>query len=110
MRHPFVPGEGFQRDIDELPQAAKEALIVTIRHVLDGEERGRPLDARTSTADLSDCRKVYFDYDTRVKPRYRFVYQETPQGITGLTVVAIAVGKRDGLDAYLRAARNLGRD
>lgn len=109
MTHRFVVGHGFQADVDALPQSAKEALVVALRDVLDGVRRGAPLEQRDSTADLSDCRKLYFDPDPHSRPRYRLVYRETEGGVIGVTVTAIAVGRRDGLDAYLRAARNLGR-
>ncbi|WP_237398219.1 hypothetical protein [Rathayibacter rathayi] len=75
-----------------------------------GEFSGLLLEERDGTADLSDCRKVYFDRDPREpRPRFRLVYRLLPSDIRPTTVHAVAVGYRAGLDAYVRAARNLGR-
>lgn len=59
--------------------------------------------------DLSDCRKIYFDTDNNQKPRYRLVYRLTPNEVRAVAVEAVAVGERRSLDAYVRAAKSLGR-
>lgn len=102
--------DGFQDDIDALPLRVREAAVLVLMDVRAGRERGQQLDTRASTADLSDCRKIYFDPDPRVKARYRLVIRFSPNAVEAVAVEAVSVGKREGLDAYLRAARNLGRD
>ena len=101
---------GFQDDIDALPDLAtrKMALDMLVL-VRDGKTRGRPLDDRVSTGDLSDCYKIYFDPDGSGKPRFRLVYRYTPTEIAAVAVEAVAVGRRADLDAYRRAIANLGR-
>jgi hypothetical protein len=101
---------GFQADIDALPDLAtrKMALDMLVL-VRDGKTRGRPLDDRVSTGDLSDCYKLYFDPDGSGKPRFRLVYRYTPTEVAAVAVEAVAVGRRADLDAYRRAITNLGR-
>lgn len=103
---------GFERDIHDLPtlELRKRALELLVA-VAKGQVRGQSLDERVATGDLSDCRKLYFDDDPRnPKPNYRLVYRITPDELHAVAVEAVAVGERFELDAYLRAARNLGRD
>lgn len=109
MRHAFKQVPGFQQDLYDLPEPVRRAAATVLMDVVEGTRRGQLLESRSATADLSDCRKVYFDSDPRAKPRYRLVYMETADGITGLCIVAVAVGRRAALDAYGRAAKNLGR-
>jgi len=101
---------GFQQDIDALPdlQTKKMALDMLVL-VRDGKTRGVKLDARVSTADLGDCYKLYFDPEGVGRPRYRLVYRFTPDELTAVALEAVAVGRRADLDAYKRAAANLGR-
>ncbi len=101
---------GFQGDIDALPDLAtrKMALDMLVL-VRDGKIRGRPLDDRISTGDLSDCYKLYFDPDGSGKPRFRLVYRYTPTEVAAVAVEAVAVGRRADLDAYRRAIANLDR-
>lgn len=101
---------GFQADIDALPDLAtrKMALDMLVL-VRDGKTRGRPLDDRVSTGDLSDCYKLYFDPDGSGKPRFRLVYRYTPTEVAAVAVEAVAVGRRAQLDAYRRAIANLDR-
>jgi len=101
---------GFQQDMFDLPMPARKVAALLLKDLVEGTFNGQALEVRTSTADLSDCYKVYFDPDPRAdKPRYRLVYQETTEGSTGICIVGVAVGRREGLDAYFRASRNLGR-
>ncbi|WP_139187238.1 hypothetical protein [Pseudarthrobacter chlorophenolicus] len=86
-------------------------LLMDIR---DGRISGLSLDESSATGDLSDCYKVYFDpdpeFDNRSEWRFRLVYRLLGDGaVAGLTVEGVAVGRRHGLDAYLRAVANLGR-
>ncbi|WP_258059280.1 hypothetical protein [Clavibacter michiganensis] len=90
------------------PLAAR--VIDLLLLIASGDLRGQPLEERAGTADLSDCRKLYFDLDPREeRPEFRLVYRLLPNEDAPTTVQAIAVGYRANLDAYVRAARNLGR-
>ena len=102
---------GFQQDIDALPdmRTRKMALDMLVL-VRDGKTRGVKLDARVGTGDLGDCYKLYFDPEGVGRPRYRLVYRFTPDEIAAVAIEAVAVGRRANLDAYQRAAANLGRD
>ncbi|WP_030147768.1 hypothetical protein [Mycetocola saprophilus] len=108
LRMEVLPG--FQEDLDALPDLRTRKmtidLIVAIR---DGTVRGVPLDDRVATGDLRDCFKLYFDPIGNVKPRFRLVYRFASDGIAVVAVQAVAVGRRQGLDAYFRAARRLDR-
>ncbi|SDY47809.1 hypothetical protein [Herbiconiux ginsengi] len=101
---------GFQDDIDALPNVATRQMAVNmLLHVRNGDVRGIALDDRASTGDLGDCFKLYFDPDGSDKPRFRLVYRFTPNEVQAVAIEAVAVGRRQGLDAYLRAAERLGR-
>lgn len=85
-------------------------VIELLKLVASGDLSGLPLEEREGTADLSDCRKIYFDLDPREeRPRFRLVYRVLPNEAHPTRVQAVAVGYRASLDAYVRAARNLGR-
>lgn len=111
---------GFENDLVDLitseggPVANRHPLAVTVfkllKSIADEELSGLELEERAGTANLSDCRKVYFDLDPREKqPRFRLVYRLLPNEKHPRTVQAVAVGYRASLDAYVRAAHNLGR-
>ena len=85
-------------------KALEMAVLVWV-----GLVRGHPLDDRVATGDLSDCFKLYFDTIGGGKPRFRLVYRELRDGVQVVAVQPVAVGLREGLDAYTRAAKNLGR-
>lgn len=82
-------------------------MLVLVRA---GKVSGVKLDSRVGNGDLGDCYKLYFDPDGSGKPRYRLVYRYTPDEIRAIAVEAVAVGRRENLDAYIRAIANLGRD
>lgn len=101
---------GFQQDIDALPdQQTKKMALDMLVLVRAGKIKGVKLDSHVDTGDLGDCYKLYFDPDGSGKPVYRLVYRYTPNEISAVALEAVAVGRRDGLDAYTRAIANLGR-
>jgi hypothetical protein len=102
--------DGFKTDLAELPLEVQKAAALALVSVRDGERSGRLLDERASVGDLSDCYKLYFDPDPHAKPRYRLVYRIVGNRVAALTVHAVSVGRREGMDAYLRAVKNLDRD
>jgi ParE toxin of type II toxin-antitoxin system, parDE len=57
---------------------------------------------------LKGCRKVRFDEpDWHGKPRYRFVYRNEPADGAPATSVVLAIGRRDRMIAYAKAARRV---
>jgi hypothetical protein len=106
----LTKSEGFEGDLFALPsrELMQRALALLV-DVSKGSLRGQELETLVATGDLSDCRKIYFDVDNNQKPRYRLVYRLTPNEVRAAAVEAVAVGERRGLDAYVRAAKNLGR-
>jgi hypothetical protein len=104
------PPAGFQKDLAALPNDdVRRMTMLTASSVKKGERRGVKLDKRVATADLSDCYKIYFDPQGDIKPRYRLAYRLRSAGLQVVAAQLVAVGERDGLDAYLCAAKNLGR-
>jgi len=99
---------GFEGDLFALPSRAlmKRALTLLVE-ISRGNLASHKLEKLVATGDLSDCRKIYFDTDNNQKPRYRLVYRLTPNEVRAVAVEG--VGERRSLDAYVRAAKNLGR-
>lgn len=57
---------------------------------------------------LKGCRKVRFDEPSwRGKPRYRFVYRNEPGDGAPAKSVVLAIGRRDRMIAYAKAARRV---
>lgn len=57
---------------------------------------------------LKGCRKVRFDQPGwHSKPRYRFVYRNEPADGAPATSVVLAIGRRDRMIAYAKAARRV---
>jgi hypothetical protein len=104
------PLNGFQADIDDLrDESAARMAVLQLKSVALGQLTGEPLNKRASTGDLSDCFKLYFDPVGGQKPRFRLVYRIVVVPGGEQRVQPVSVGLRGDLDAYLRAARNLGR-
>ncbi len=70
---------------------------------------GLPLRDHPQLGDLSDCRKIYFDERADVPPRWRIVYRVLPDELNPRTVDVLSIGRRAHADAYVLAARRLGR-
>jgi hypothetical protein len=57
---------------------------------------------------LKGCRKVRFDEPGwKRKPRYRFVYRNEPSDGAPAKSVILAIGRRDRMIAYAKAARRV---
>jgi hypothetical protein len=57
---------------------------------------------------LKGCRKVRFDEPGwKGKPRYRFVYRNEPADGAPAKSVILAIGRRDRMIAYAKAARRV---
>jgi mRNA-degrading endonuclease YafQ of YafQ-DinJ toxin-antitoxin module len=70
---------------------------------------GTQLRDHPTMGDLSDCRKIYFDERADVAPRWRIVYRLLPNADAPTVVEIVSIGRRAYADAYLIAARRLGR-
>lgn len=90
--HPDVTG----KDLKELSRAQLALVFKQFKKLQISPELGRPLGNK-SGYDLSGCRKMYVD-----RKRIRIVYtiQETV-----ITVEVIAVGKREDMAVYQKAAQ-----
>jgi hypothetical protein len=98
-------------EIESLPLDVRRAVVEILIKIRDYQTSGKPLEARATTGDLSDCFKYYFDPDPSLRPgRYRLVYRLLPNDELELVVVeAVAVGLRQALEVYHSAADRLGR-
>ena len=90
--------------------AAREALRLMLA-LRDDPWLGDELHERYNLRPLRDCRRIRFDRpDWEGKPRYRLVYRnEQSDGAPGLVRVW-AIGPRDRLVAYARAAARITRE
>lgn len=80
-----------------------------MKELRNGKIKGKPLGSRRSTGDLGDCLKIPFDDRKDIPPRFRIVYRNLHKGVEVIAVEIIAVGDRFELEAYITAARRLGR-
>ncbi|WP_091471019.1 hypothetical protein [Paenarthrobacter nitroguajacolicus] len=106
--------DGFRDDIKTLVRQGQAMALQLLVDVSQGKTTGLPLDDNAKTGDLSDCFKIYFDHDPAFtqpnEMRFRLVYRLLEDGkVQAATVEAVAVGPRRDLEAYRRAAKNLGR-
>lgn len=70
---------------------------------------GQPLKSLPETADLSDCRKIYFDKNPQRRPGYRIVYRLRPSESDPEEADIVVIGPRANLRAYREAGKRLGR-
>ena len=99
-------------DLASLPTEAlrREALRALVRAQADPPDRSARLGYHAETGDLDDCRKIYFDEpDFGGRPRWRIVVRLLPSDVAPTTLELVAIGRRDRLYVYLRAARRLRR-
>lgn len=78
-----LPSTGLKRRaIELLAQVSKE-----------NPRLGKPCGFAFSTGNLSDCRKLYFDEERDMDPRYRIIYRLIPNedGPTKVEVIRIGV-------------------
>jgi hypothetical protein len=91
-------------------KAAREALrlILALR---DDPWLGDDPRERYHLLPLRDCRRLRFDWPGwPEKPRFRIVYRNEPSDGAPEVVRVWAVGPRDGLIAYGRAAARITRE
>jgi hypothetical protein len=70
---------------------------------------GLDLLAHPVYGDLSDCKKIYFDEEADVSPRWRIVYRLMPNAANPTSVEIVSIGRRQYAEAYTVAVRRLGR-
>lgn len=100
-------------DLRELAAVDEDLVDVAINLMLglrDDPWVGDDLWERYNLRPIKDCRKLRFDLGGRKgKPRYRIVHRNEPlDGAPGLVRVW-AVGPREDLIAYARAATRIAR-
>jgi hypothetical protein len=101
-------------DIAELAAEDREAAREALRLMLalrDDPWLGDELRERYNLRPLLDCRRITFDRpDWEGKPRYRHAYRNEPRDGAPGFVRVWAVGRRDRLVAYARAAARTTRE
>jgi hypothetical protein len=87
-----------------------DVAIALMGELRDDPWKGDDLWERYNLRSIKDCRKLYFDLeDWKGKPRFRIVYRNEPlDGAPGLVRIW-AVGPREDLIAYARAATRITR-
>lgn len=108
---------GAEHKVEALPEAATEAnqlsealrrRIAQIVIELQGNPYHGELMGDQPPRVLKGCRKVRFDKSRwRAKPRYRLVYRNEPEDGAPATSVVLAIGRRDRMIAYAKAARRI---
>lgn len=94
-------------DANELGEALKRE-VARIVIELHGNPHYGELMGDQPPRVLKGCRKVRFDEPIRRgKPRYRFVYRNEPSDGAPATSVILAIGRRDRMIAYAKAARRV---
>ena len=103
--------DGFLADVESLgDQVLKDVALALIKNLSKGKLRGKPLENYPEVGDLSDCFKLYFDVRKDMSPGYRLVYRQLTSGeIEGVSIEAIAVGRRQAFEVYKVAVKRLGR-
>jgi hypothetical protein len=103
--------DGFLADVESLgDQVLKDVALALIKNLSKGKLRGQPLENHPEIGDLSDCFKLYFDVRKDMSPGYRLVYRKLTSGeIEGVSIEAIAVGRRQAFEVYKVAIERLGR-
>lgn len=98
------------RDLTAVDEGLVDAAIARMGELRDNPWAGDDLCERYNLRAVKDCRKLRFDVDGwKGKPRYRIVYHNEPLGGAPGLVRVWAVGPREGLVAYARAAARITR-
>lgn len=103
--------------VEALPEAATDANqldenlrreIARIVVEIHGNPHHGELMGDKPPRVLEGCRKVRFDEpEWHRKPRYRLVYRNEPSDGAPATAVILAIGRRDRMIAYAKAARRV---
>ena len=102
--------DGFLGDIQSLPSDLQNVAFLLMDDLARGRIRGKALAAPSEIGDLSDCFKLYFDVRKDMSPGYRLVYRQLTSGeFEGVSIEAVAVGRRQAFEVYKVAIERLGR-
>lgn len=94
-------------DANQLEEALKREIARIVVELYSNPHHGELMGDKPPRV-LRGCRKVRFDEpDWRGKPRYRFVYRNEPTDGAPAASVVLAIGRRDRMIAYAKAARRV---
>jgi hypothetical protein len=94
-------------DANQLNEALKRVVAGIVIELHGNPHHGEQMGDKPPRV-LRGCRKVRFDEsDWRGKPRYRFVYRNEPSDGAPATSLILAIGRRDRMIAYAKAARRV---
>jgi hypothetical protein len=90
--------------LDETVRVAVARIVVELHRIPHHGELMGDKPPRV----LQGCRKVRFDEEGwRGKPRFRFVYRNEPADGAPAASLILAIGRRDRMIAYAKAARRV---
>lgn len=94
-------------DANELDEALKREVARIVIELHRNPHYGELMGDKPPRV-LRGCRKIRFDKPAwKGKPRYRFVYRNEPTDGAPATSVVLAIGRRDRMIAYAKAARRV---
>jgi ParE toxin of type II toxin-antitoxin system, parDE len=94
-------------DANQLDEVLKRQVARIVAELHGNPQYGELMGDKPPRV-LKGCRKIRFDEpDWRGKPRYRFVYRNEPTDGAPATSVVLAIGRRDRMIAYAKAARRV---
>lgn len=94
-------------DANQLDEALKREVARIVVELHDNPHYGELMGDKLPRV-LKGCRKIRFDEPGwRSRPRFRFVYRNEPTDGAPATSVVLAIGRRDRMIAYAKAARRV---
>jgi hypothetical protein len=94
-------------DANQLDETLKREVAHIVIELHSNPHYGE-LMGDTPPRVLKGCLEVRFDVPAwKGKPRYRFVYRNEPTDGAPATSVVLAIGRRDRMIAYAKAARRV---
>jgi hypothetical protein len=95
----------------DLPSDAlkRRALELLAQVSKENPKLGRPCGFAFSTGNLSDCRKLYFDEEQDVDPRYRIIYRLVPNEEKPAVAEIIRIGLKVPYGNEEQIYRQVGR-
>jgi len=107
----------FAERFTALPKEAQRRVLELLGDVANRSPTlGKPCGYQAATGNLGDCRKIYFDTEADVEPRYRLIYRVLPDETNPVIIEVITVGLKFTEDAegnrnsiYVRVGELLDR-
>lgn len=95
----------------ELPsRELKRRALELLTHVSTRNPKlGKPCGFAFSTGNLSDCRKLYFDEQRDMDPRYRIIYRLVPNEDNPMKAEVIRIGLKVPYGDEEQIYRQVGR-